>query len=67
MASRSTRNKVKFQAGKVKNGFSKIYEHAQKLEEIAEGKSDMINEELPLLVKLTLLSEEYWDDFIARL
>lgn len=67
MASRSTRNKIIFQGKKIKTSFRKLYEHSQYLDELANGESETINSQLPALVKLTKITEEYWDDFLSAL
>jgi len=52
MASRSTRNKVRWQAKKILDNINRIYEHLKYIDELAQGQSEYINENLPRLVKL---------------
>ena len=47
---RSTRNKMKFQVEKVINHLDRTFKHFQYLEELGEGRSPWLNENLPLVV-----------------
>lgn len=50
MASRSTRNKVRWQAQKAIDHAEKILEHLKYLDELAEDRSDYICVALPVVV-----------------
>lgn len=50
MTHRSTRNKLRFQVQRVQVCLDRIEEHWKLLDEIAEGKSEYVNDMLPLLV-----------------
>lgn len=52
MARRSTRNKIKWQADKIQNQLDRVLVHLKAIDEFSEGKSDVINEWVPQLVKL---------------
>ena len=55
MGSRSTRNKLRWQAEKVLSHVDKAFEHFQFLDELAAQQSPYINDTLPIL--LAALSE----------
>lgn len=50
--SRTTRNKLRWQAEKIDEYLNKCQEHLQFLDELASGQSDYINNNLPVLVAL---------------
>lgn len=50
MAARATRNKIRFQAGKAINMLVRSQEHLAKLDVMADGQSEYINKNLPILV-----------------
>lgn len=52
MSTRSTRNKLRWQVGKVIEHLVKAQGHFQFLDEMAEGESPYINDNIPLLVEL---------------
>lgn len=51
MAARSTRNKIRFQAKKAADNLDNVLEHLAKLEMMADGRSDYINEAMPTVVQ----------------
>jgi hypothetical protein len=53
MASRSTRNKLRHQAERAAASCEKIQEHLRYLDDLANGQSQYINENLPSLVLIT--------------
>ena len=67
MASRSTRNKIRFQGKKIQTAFRKIYEHAKYMEDVAQEGSEKISRELPVLIQLTCVTEDFWNDFLDEL
>ena len=58
MPRRSTRMKLKYQVDKALTATKRVLEHLQYLDELADDRSDYINEYLPLLVKSLL----EWED-----
>lgn len=52
MANRSTRNKLRWQVGKVIEHLVKAQGHFQFLDEMAGGESSYINDNIPVLVDL---------------
>ena len=50
MTHRSTRNKLRFQVVRVQGCIDRIQEHWALLDELAGGKSEYVNDMLPLLV-----------------
>lgn len=52
MTNRSTRNKLRFQCGKILNDLDRAQGHLKYLDDLAEGESAYINQQLPNLVSL---------------
>lgn len=50
MAKRSTRNKIRFQAKKVIDKLEGCMEHLKRLDDLAEGESEIIDKNLPTIV-----------------
>ena len=50
MAKRSTRNKIKWQGRKAVETLSYCLQHLQYMQELADGRSEYINENLPLVL-----------------
>lgn len=62
MTARTTRNKLRFQAEKAIKRLDESLAHIQKLDEMAQGQSDYINENAP---KLAILHEQYRKILVA--
>jgi len=50
MARRSTRNKIQWQAGKIQDQLDRCLLHLKAIDEMGEGKSEVINTWVPHLV-----------------
>ena len=67
MASRSTRNKVRWQAKKILDNIDRIYGHLKYIDELAEHRSPYIDENIPKLVALFSGIEEIVKQFYEGL
>lgn len=62
MTARSTRNKLRFQAEKAVKRLDESLAHIKKLDEMAQGESDYINENVP---KIVLLYAQFRQTLVA--
>ncbi len=67
MASRSTRNKVKFQADKALRKTERIQEHLKYIDDLGKQQSPFINEAMPVLVGVAELLKNMLVKFRAGL
>ena len=67
MASRSTRNKIKGQAGNIKEHINKMFLHLQKIDELSGGSSEFINAQLSVLTDALNEYDKGFDRFSAEL
>jgi len=63
MASRSTRNKLRYQLTKCLTGLVKVQGHLQYLSELAGDTHPVINERLPLYVQMIDEIQKLFDSF----
>jgi len=67
MAQRSTRNKIKWQAAKLQNQLDRMLVHLHNIDELAEGKSEVINTWMPRLVQVVEVHKTLIGQFQADL
>lgn len=63
MASRSTRNKIRWQSDKAITNVVKIQDHLKYIDELAQGKSEYITTYLPSLVSAMEMAKKVLEKF----
>lgn len=64
--SRGTRGKIAYQADQCLMNIQRLYEHLQSIDELAQGRSPVIEQALPVLVELLTHVEEAFAEFRRR-
>ncbi len=67
MSGKTTRHRIKYQVNQALNNIEKIYEHLRVIELEADGRSPIIDNDLPLVVQGLKMFEDVLFEFYEKL